>query len=403
MQPQIISISDFSYDLPEEKIAKFPLTQRDSSRLLVYQNGKPGEDVFRNIPGYLEEGSLLVFNNSKVIPARIAFQKESGARIEVFLLEPIHPSEYQQVFQHSSPVSWKCLIGNLKRWKTGFLNKKVILNGSEVTLQTRIIENHGSWQNIEFSWDNQHVNFIDLIDAAGSTPIPPYLNRQATNDDRKWYQTVYSRSEGSVAAPTAGLHFTNELLDQLRHKEINLQEITLHVGAGTFQPVKTSNMAEHPMHTEHFEVGRDLLKTLLKNDKPITAVGTTTVRTLESIYLIGCKAFSGELISDVNIHVDQWEGYSRFDMSREQAVSGLLEWMGKAGIQKLSASTSMMIVPGYRFRMTDRMITNFHQPRSTLLLLIAAFIGNGWRDVYKYALENDFRFLSYGDSSLLIP
>ncbi len=403
MQPRVISISDYNYDLPEEKIAKFPLPERDSSQLLVYKEGKNHKDVFRNIPNYLEKDSILVFNNSKVIPARMIFQKESGARIEIFLLEPTHPSDYQQIFQYPSPVSWKCLTGNLKRWKTGLLEKTLTIKGIEVTLQTRIIENHGAWQNIEFSWNNPELYFLDLMESAGSTPIPPYLNREAVAGDREWYQTVYSRLEGSVAAPTAGLHFTGELLEQLRQKDINLQEITLHVGAGTFQPVKTNNMAEHPMHTEHFSFGLEFLLTILQSSHPLTAVGTTTVRTLESIYQIGLQAIEGKLGYSPMIHVGQWDGNIDAKLNRKEVLGGLIEWMEKQGLKELNASTSMMIVPGYRFRMTDRMITNFHQPRSTLLLLIDAFIGNNWKDVYNFALQNNFRFLSYGDSSLLIP
>lgn len=399
----IINIADYTYELPEERIAKFPLPERDNSNLLVCRKGKIGSDVFKNISDYLERGSLLVFNNSRVIPARMIFHKESGARIEIFLLEPLEPSDYQQIFSHPSPVLWKCLVGNLKKWKQGQLKKIIKTEAGEVELCTELIENHGSWQSIKFSWNNTQVRFIDLVYQAGATPIPPYLNREPIESDKEWYQTVYSRYEGSVAAPTAGLHFTHDVIKQLAGKSINMQEITLHVGAGTFQPVKSTNMADHPMHTEHFVITTGLIKALIENKNPLVAVGTTTVRTLESIYWLGANIISGEIGANDVLHVEQWDGYQEANAGKVEVLSTIAGWMKSKGVESVNASTSMMIVPGYKFRFIDRLITNFHQPRSTLLLLIAAFIGEKWKDVYSYALKNNFRFLSYGDSSILIP
>lgn len=399
----IINIADYTYELPEERIAKFPLSERDNSKLLVYRKGQIGSDVFRNISDYLERGSLLVFNNSRVIPARMIFHKESGARIEIFLLEPQEPSDYQQIFSHPSPVIWKCLVGNLKKWKQGHLKNIIKTEAGEIEFCAELTENHGSWQSIKFSWNNTQVRFIDLINHAGTTPIPPYLNRDVVESDKEWYQTIYSRHEGSVAAPTAGLHFTPDVLMQLAGKSIKMQEITLHVGAGTFQPVKTTNMADHPMHTEHFVITTGLINALIENKNPLVAVGTTTVRTLESIFWLGAKIISGEIGANAVLHVEQWDGYKEVNAGKVEVLSALAGWMKSKGVESANASTSMMIVPGYKFRFIESMITNFHQPRSTLLLLIAAFIGEKWRDAYEYALNNNFRFLSYGDSSILVP
>lgn len=398
-----INISNYSYELPEERIAKFPLSERDKSKLLVYKHGEINSDIFRNVGRYIEPGSLLVFNNSRVIPARLIFHKESGARVEIFLLEPLKPADYQQIFHHNTPVVWKCLVGNLKRWKQGTLSKNVRVGSHEILLEAKLLENKGSSQNIEFSWNDKESKFIDLIENAGFTPIPPYLNREPVEMDKEWYQTVYSKHEGSVAAPTAGLHFTRHVMDNLAEKQVKMKEITLHVGAGTFQPVKSNNMADHSMHTEHFAVTKELLLALIENQNTLVAVGTTTVRTLESIFWLGVKAFSGQLPINSRLHLEQWEGYAKCNMNLKESVQALIAWMDKKGEDKIAASTSMIIVPGYHFRVIDNMITNFHQPKSTLILLIAAFIGENWRNVYDYALKNQFRFLSYGDSSILIP
>lgn len=397
-----INISNYSYELPEERIAKFPISERDKSKLLVYKHGEINSDIFRNVDRYIEPGSLLVFNNSRVIPARLIFHKESGARVEIFLLEPLKPADYQQIFHHNTPVVWKCLVGNLKRWKQGTLSKNVRVGSHEILLEAKLLENKGSSQNIEFSWNDKESKFIDLIENAGFTPIPPYLNREPVEMDKEWYQTVYSKHEGSVAAPTAGLHFTRHVMDNLAEKQVKMKEITLHVGAGTFQPVK-SNMADHSMHTEHFAVTKELLLALIENQNTLVAVGTTTVRTLESIFWLGVKAFSGQLPINSRLHLEQWDGYAKSNMNLKESVQALIAWMDKKGEDKIAASTSMIIVPGYHFRVIDNMITNFHQPKSTLILLIAAFIGENWRNVYDYALKNQFRFLSYGDSSILIP
>jgi S-adenosylmethionine:tRNA ribosyltransferase-isomerase len=399
----IINIADYTYELPEERIARFPLPERDNSKLLVCRKGKIGSDVFKNISDYLEKGSLLVFNNSRVIPARMIFHKESGARIEIFLLEPLEPSDYQKVFNHPSPVKWKCLVGNLKKWKQEPLKKLIKTGTGEIELCAELSKNHGSWQSIRFSWNNQGVHFTELMNQFGTTPIPPYLNREPVESDKDRYQTVYSRFEGSVAAPTAGLHFTQDVFKKLAGKNIKMQEITLHVGAGTFQPVKTPNMTEHPMHTEHFVITTGLIDALIENKDPLVAVGTTTVRTLESIYWLGAKIIFGDIREDDALHVEQWDGYRELNTCNEDVLKALAGWMKSRGIESANASTSMMIVPGYKFRFTESMVTNFHQPRSTLLLLIAAFIGEKWKDVYNYAIKNNFRFLSYGDSSILIP
>jgi S-adenosylmethionine:tRNA ribosyltransferase-isomerase len=403
MLPRDIRIDDYDFELPDDRIAKFPLEQRDQSRLLVFNQGRLSKDIFKNIPAYIDPGSLLVFNNSRVIPARLIFNKDTGARIELFLLEPIHPPDYQVMFASKSPVVWKCLVGNLKKWKEGSLKKTLNYQGKEFVLEARLLENHTSWQSIEFQWQDTQKSFMDLLENTGKTPIPPYLNREPVEKDKDWYQTVYSRIKGSVAAPTAGLHFTNEVLTDLSTKDIRAQEITLHIGAGTFQPVKSGLINQHPMHTEHFVLTMPLLKALIENKNTIVAVGTTTVRTLESIYWLGVKAFRKELNKIKQLHVNQWDGFDQVNLNTKEALNALYLWMENSGKDNLLASTAMMIAPGYTFRMTGRMITNFHQPRSTLLLLISAFIGEKWREVYEYALNNEFRFLSYGDSSILIP
>ncbi len=398
-----ININDYNYELPEARIAKVPLPERDQSKLLIYKKGEVNSDVFINISEYISPGTLLVFNNSRVIPARLVFYKEMGARIELFLLEPLTPADYQQIFHQNTPVVWKCLVGNLKKWKKGSLDKTLQVGASEITMKATMLENNISWQKIELSWNDKDTKFIDLIEIAGYTPIPPYLNREPLEMDKEWYQTVYSKYEGSVAAPTAGLHFTTHVLNKLAEKNVKMKELTLHIGAGTFQPVKTNNIADHSMHTEHFAVTRELLLALIENQNPLVAVGTTTVRTLESIYWLGVKALTGQLSPDSQLYVDQWDGYAESKVNLKESLSALLNWLDKKGEDKIAASTSMMIVPGFKFRVTESMITNFHQPRSTLILLIAAFIGEDWRNVYNYALNNQFRFLSYGDSSLLLP
>lgn len=345
----------------------------------------------------------MVFNNSRVIPARLIFEKETGARIEIFLLEPLHPSDYQQNFSNTSPVLWKCIVGNLKKWKKGELNKSIEKQNGSIHIMAKLMEDHRDHQIIRFSWKEKETSFIEWIEQAGMTPIPPYLQRNAEESDRETYQTIYSRVDGSVAAPTAGLHFTPAVFADLEKATIPYSQLTLHVGAGTFQPVKEDDILKHPMHKEHFTISRDILEQLLNHQGPVTSVGTTTVRSLESMYWLGVKCLHEKSGDGDVFHVRQWDGMEFSDTPLREALSCLLGRMNEMGTSSLVASTSLMIVPGYKFRLTDCLITNFHQPRSTLLLLIAAFTGNKWKDIYEYALANDFRFLSYGDSSILIP
>ena len=398
-----INISSFDYNLPWERIAKYPLPERDLSKLLVLRSGKISHDVFRNMVTFIPSGSLMVFNNSRVIPARLIFEKETGARIEIFLLEPLHPSDYQQNFSNTSPVLWKCIVGNLKKWKKGELNKSIEKQNGSIHIMAKLMEDHRDHQIIRFSWKEKETSFIEWIEQAGMTPIPPYLQRNAEESDRETYQTIYSRVDGSVAAPTAGLHFTPAVFADLEKATIPYSQLTLHVGAGTFQPVKEDDILKHPMHKEHFTISRDILEQLLNHQGPVTSVGTTTVRSLESMYWLGVKCLHEKSGDGDVFHVRQWDGMEFSDTPLREALSCLLGRMNEMGTSSLVASTSLMIVPGYKFRLTDCLITNFHQPRSTLLLLIAAFTGNKWKDIYEYALANDFRFLSYGDSSILIP
>jgi S-adenosylmethionine:tRNA ribosyltransferase-isomerase len=397
-----INISNFDYNLPGERIAKYPLPDRDLSKLLVFRSGKISHDVFKHIVGYLPSGSLMVFNNSRVIPARLIFRKETGARIEIFLLEPVLPADYQQNFSSASPVVWKCIVGNRKKWKKGDLNRFNDGRKSSIIMAS-LLEDQLDHQIIRFSWEQKDTPFIELIEQAGSTPIPPYLERDAEESDRKTYQTIYGSVNGSVAAPTAGLHFTPSVFSEIEKANISFCELTLHVGAGTFQPVKEIDISKHPMHREHFAISRNILEQLLKHKGPVTSVGTTSLRSLESIYWLGVKCLQNTSGEKDNLHVNQWDGTTFSEIPPEEALSCLLGKMNEMGTSKIVASTSLMIVPGYKFRIADCLITNFHQPKSTLLLLIAAFAGDKWKDIYEYALANDFRFLSYGDSSILIP
>lgn len=399
-----LDIDDFNYHLPGNRIAKFPLENRADSRLLIYNKGSISHSGFTGITRYIKKDELIIFNNTRVIQARILMNKDTGAKIEIFLLEPLLPADYETAFSVSPVCRWKCMTGNKKRWKGGSLTKTVFSDKKHITLSARIISDHGAWQDIEFSWEPEELPFSSIIESAGLTPIPPYLNRTPEAIDRIRYQTVYSRSEGSVAAPTAGLHFTDKILNDLKNRKTEIEQVTLHVGAGTFKPVKNTNLDCHRMHAEHFYVSARAIKKLKNHKGPVTAVGTTTVRTLESIYWLGVN----NLVKNKNElpppFVSQKENRRLVpDIPVNLALEALEERIYKEGWNGIEAKTQLMIIPGYRFRIVNKMITNFHQPKSTLLLLVAAFIGDDWRKVYDYALNNNFRFLSYGDSSLLIP
>ncbi len=401
---QHIAIDAYNYPLPDERIAKFPLNKRDESKLLLYKEGKIGETVFKQLPDYLPEGSLLVFNNTRVIQARLLFQKETGARIEVFCLEPALPHDYALIFQQTERCSWTCLVGNLKKWKEGVLTQKVTIGDITVTLSAEKKESHGDTHLIEFVWDCPAYTFADLLDAVGVLPIPPYLHRDTEESDLQTYQTVYSRIKGSVAAPTAGLHFTPEVLAELDRKGFEREEVTLHVGAGTFKPVKSETIEGHEMHTEFISVPRTTIEHIKNNLGKIIAVGTTSVRTLESLYYIGVKLAFLPNASSEELVIDQWMPYNE-DNNRiptEKALQNIIDYLEREKANQLTTATQIMIAPGYTFKIVRGIITNFHQPKSTLLLLISAFVKGKWEDIYKYALNNDFRFLSYGDSSLLL-
>lgn len=398
-----ININDYNYDLPDEKIAKYPLAERDMSKLLVFDGERIEEDRFRNISTHLPSGGLLLFNDTKVINARMIFEKETGARIEVFCLDPLSPSDYSLAFAENKSCSWKCLVGNSKKWKEGKLRKQVCVGNVSLYLYITRVREIGNSFEILFEWDNPDVTFSQIIDAAGNIPIPPYLNRNSEEIDSVRYQTVYSHYEGSVAAPTAGLHFTERVMDDIRKHGIDCDAVTLHVGAGTFQPVKTDNAAEHEMHTEHFVVNRSTIEKIASNLGNITITGTTTVRTVESLYRVAVQLFENKDVDTNEFTVSQWEAYSgKENYDTKELLLNLLSWMDDKGFDSIRCATQIMIVPGFKFRIVDRLITNFHQPKSTLLLLLSAFIGDDWRKVYGYALENGFRFLSYGDSCLFL-
>ncbi|WP_298650710.1 S-adenosylmethionine:tRNA ribosyltransferase-isomerase [uncultured Proteiniphilum sp.] len=397
-----LQISHYNYPLPDGKIAKYPLHQRDASRLLVYDGSQISTSRFGDLPGLLQEGTLLLFNNTRVIHARLLFQKETGAQIEIFCLSPHHPADYTVNFQQRRHCSWHCMVGNARRWKEEPLRIQIPAGNSVVTLKAEKAAITGSDTVVRFSWDNEEFTFSELLEIAGKLPIPPYLNRPAERKDDETYQTVYSRSEGSVAAPTAGLHFTEEVMDRLRDKGIRTAEVTLHVGAGTFRPVKTETIAGHEMHTEFISVPKETIEQLLHHSGKVVVVGTTSMRTVESLYYIGRKLGTDPGISADELGVKQWEPYDDVEeIAPEQALQNILRYLEETGQERLISSTQLMIAPGYEFHFPDAIITNFHQPQSTLLLLISAFVGDDWRKIYDYALQNDYRFLSYGDSSLL--
>lgn len=395
-----IHIEDYNYGLDDARIAKYPLPERDASKLLHYKNGCVTEHVFRDLPSLLPPESLMVFNDTKVVPARLHFQRESGAHIEIFCLEPVAPAEYNTAFAATDSCSWKCVIGNAKKWKNDSLklyNPKQNPAVSALALTAELEERDGKTGTVRFSWQEGEA-FSRVLEIAGTVPIPPYLNRESEAVDAERYQTLYARIRGSVAAPTAGLHFTENVMDGLKAKGIELQNVCLHVGAGTFLPVKSSLVSEHPMHREPFVVSKALLQELVGQNRPLIAVGTTSVRTLESLYYLGVSVLENGEPADVR----QWAPYEReYPYSTRDALQALIDYLDRKGSEALTAGTRIIIVPGFRFRLVDKMVTNFHQPESTLILLISAFVNGDWRRIYDFALEHDFRFLSYGDSSLL--
>ena len=393
-----LRIEDFNYDLPDARIAKYPLERRDASKLLVYKDGSCRDTVFAELPTLLPGDSIMVFNDTKVVPARLFFRRQSGAHIEIFCLQPHSPGEYSVAFSCTGRCSWECVIGNAKRWKDDLLQYDTddpVLSG--MNLQARLLERGGQTGIVEFTWDGG-APFSAVLDHCGRVPIPPYLNRETENIDLERYQTTYARIRGSVAAPTAGLHFTEDTLSRIRARGIDVEKVCLHVGAGTFLPVKSSNVAEHPMHREPFIVKRSLLEILARMDKPLTAVGTTSVRTLESLYYAGAACIENGEPHDTG----QWDPYTReWQYDTKDALRALIGYLDSKGLDELKLGTRIIIVPGFRFRLVDAMVTNFHQPQSTLLLLISAFVDGDWKNIYDYALGHGFRFLSYGDSSLL--
>ena len=410
METKHIHIKDYNYNLPDDRIAKFPLAQRDHSKLLLYKHGDVSEDVFYNLPKYLPKGALMVFNNTKVIQARLHFRKETGALIEVFLLEPYKPADYEQMFQATGACSWLCMIGNLKKWKEGKLRRTFDVKGTTVTLTAERREDVGKNYRVDFEWDSDTVSFAELLDSVGELPIPPYLNRETQESDKKTYQTVYSKIKGSVAAPTAGLHFTPEVLAAIDAAGVDREELTLHVGAGTFKPVKSEEIQDHEMHTEYICVHRETLEKIIRHNAEAIAVGTTSVRTLESLYYMGLKLEKNMELSEDELHVNQWEPYDddvkkvAADVTPLKAIENILAYLDRHSLSSLHSSTQIIIAPGYEYKIVKMLVTNFHQPQSTLLLLVSAFLhGGDWHKIYDYALAHDFRFLSYGDSSLLIP
>lgn len=408
--PKLIAISDYNYPLPEERIAKYPLAQRDQSKLLVFKNGTITKNTFCNIPDLLPDDTLLVFNNTKVIHARLVFKKETGSTIEIFCLEP-YQTAISEAFEQRERCTWLCFIGNNKKWKSGNMTKSVCGqqpaatgHRSQVTytLTATRREPMGNAWIVDFSWTGE-ISFAEVIERAGVIPLPPYLHREAENDDNTRYQTVYADPMGSVAAPTAGLHFTDEVFNRLKTRHIATEFLTLHVGAGTFKPVSSDTIGEHEMHTEKIVVNRSTIQHILQHaGKPLIAVGTTSVRTLESIYWFGVQL--GKDANAKAMHVEQWEPYEGDDTpTLGEAYGNVLAWLDSQSLDTLYGETRLIIAPGYKYHVINGMVTNFHQPKSTLLLLVSALIGDSWKDCYRYALDNNFRFLSYGDSCLLVP
>lgn len=421
MDTKHIKISDYNYNLPDERIAKFPVIPRDHSKLLIYNKGEVSEDMFYNLPRHLHSGMLMVANNTRVIQARLHFHKTSGALIEVFLMEPAEPTDYELIFQTAGHCSWLCMVGNLKKWKEGALERDFNIKGRSVRLRASLDRERSAhsatgtnyW--VDFDWSDTDVSFAEILESVGELPIPPYLNRATQKSDKTTYQTVYSKIKGSVAAPTAGLHFTQDVLSAVEKAGVEREEVTLHVGAGTFKPVKSNEIEGHEMHSEWICVRRHTLERLLCHDCRALAVGTTSVRTLESLYYIGVKLVINPDASEEQLHVSQWEPYDLphnekglvivegSTVTPQEAIHSIIDWLDRDKLEALHTSTQIIIAPGYRYKIVKMLITNFHQPKSTLLLLVSAFVDGDWRKIYDYALSHDFRFLSYGDSSLLIP
>ena len=420
-QVRNLRIADYNYPLPEERIAKHPLAQREQCKVLMYNDNAIEQHIFHEVPSLLPSDALLIYNNTRVINARLRFRKATGSQIEIFCLEPVAPHDYQLIFQTTSQCTWLCLVGNSKRWKSGALTQQIEVDGATVTINATRGERRGNAFEITFDWDGNDVTFASVLEALGEIPIPPYLNRGTEKSDLTDYQTVYSHIDGSVAAPTAGLHFTDEVLAECDRRGIERRELTLHVGAGTFQPVKSDNIGDHDMHTEFISVPRDLLAELATTTRPVIAVGTTSVRTLESLYYIGQILENNPDATEEELRVTQWMPYtsspSKIEgaggsmtehqgtpaITPQQALQNIVEYLNRHNASDYLGSTQLMIAPGYTYRIVKGMITNFHQPQSTLLLLVAAFVGNdNWRKIYDYALNHDFRFLSYGDACLFL-
>ena len=406
MHPRDLSINDFTYNLPEEQIARYPLAERDSSKLLVYRNHEIDESHYKNLDQYIPPNSLMVLNNTKVIEARLLFQKPTGAVIEIFCLEPfMHVRDISIAMANHSPVTWLCLIGGASKWKPGqILQKKIEYRGNEIIVHVRYLEKVSEAFAIEISWSPESLSFAEVLHFAGKIPLPPYLKREAEKADKERYQTLYANLKGSVAAPTAGLHFTDTIFKKLTAKNVRPEYVTLHVGAGTFKPVKSSTMETHDMHAEYIDVGFETIETISQHPgKFVTAVGTTSLRTIESLYWMGVKVMNNQKLSIKDLVVSQWEPYEKDagEIEVSTALAALTQWMTENDLRRLLTKTQILIAPGYQMKVADALITNFHQPQSTLLLLVAAFIGEDWKKVYQYALENDFRFLSYGDGCLL--
>jgi S-adenosylmethionine:tRNA ribosyltransferase-isomerase len=407
MHPKNHQITDYTYSLPEDKIAAFPLQDREDARLLIFKDDLIQEEQFKNISAHLPENSLLIFNNSKVIPARILFQKSTGGIIEIFCLEPASAiKDYSVVMNVTQQSTWKVLIGGASKWKEGPLKKFLIVEGNTCTLEVVLVEKLSNAYIVEFSWTPAHLSFASVIESAGLTPLPPYIKRVSEASDKERYQTIYAKNKGSVAAPTAGLHFTGNIFNSFADKNIVSGYVTLHVGAGTFKPVQAERMSEHEMHTEWIEINSESLQLLIEHiDQPVIAVGTTSVRTLESIYWMGVKTIMNFDIKNTDLTIDQWEVYdselSTASFTAREALISLQQWMEQQRLAKLITATQILIAPGYKFKLTKALVTNFHQPQSTLLLLVAAAVSKKWETIYEYALKNDFRFLSYGDGSLL--
>ena len=407
MHPKEISILDYTYDLPEERIADFPIAERQDAKLLIYQKGILQEDQYKNIANYLPENSLLVFNDTRVIQARLLFQKATGASIEIFCLEPYDTvNEYNVLMAKKESIQWKCLIGGANKWKEGNLIKEIFVQGEKVALEAQLVEKITDAYIVKFSWKRAQLSFAEIIEQAGDTPLPPYIKRKPIDSDKERYQTIYAKQDGSVAAPTAGLHFTSSIFSSFTNKNIHTAFVTLHVGAGTFKPVKADLLRDHPMHAEWIEVSTETILQLIKNfNNGIIAVGTTALRTLESLFWMGVKAALNPNAQLADLMIHQWDVYeaplSNCSLNTPAALEALVEWMKKNNCNSILSPTQILIAPGYRYRVVKAIVTNFHQPQSTLLLLVAAAIGKDWKKVYQFALENDYRFLSYGDGSLL--